>query len=437
MRVYYKLDYSSIERIPFGKPVVLAPNHVNAFIDPIIIAMLPSYKVRFFARGDVFKGKFVKFLLNSINISPIYRIQEGYSEVKKNDKTFQECKKLLSEDKTIMLFPEGICIQEKRLHPLKKGMARIVFQTAQSMNYSKDIFIVPIGLNYEDAKRFRSKLYIDFGEPVSLAEYIERFKTDPVRTINEFTKIVEGKMKQQLLIINNPENDAFADQLMELFVKDWTVTKGKDITKLINEYESSKEIVELINYFDVENKTALEELKKYIADYFILLKKDNLRAHLLHPAAISTSNFVTFLIEFIKLYIGFPFYLLGLLTNYPPYYLAKEISNKKVKEVEFYASFYSNVAMILWLLFYPTQLLIIALLFKNWLFFGIYAIAVPLLGIYVLEFYPFMKKTLGRWRLLRMVRKNKHAIQQLIELRGEINHRFEKMKEFYFSVYTK
>lgn len=431
LRVYYKLDYSGIAHIPFGKPVVLAPNHVNAFVDPVLIAMLPKHKVRFFARGDVFKGKLAKAALNSLNISPMYRIQEGFSEIKKNDKTFEECRSLLTADKTILLFPEGICVQEKRLRPLKKGMARIVFQTAQSLNYSKDIFVVPVGLNYEDAKRFRSKVFIHFGRPVPVSTYIEQFKAEPVRTINDFTKQFEQHMKQYMVIINNPENDVLADNVIEMFLKDWLVEKEKDTSKLINEYEGTKEIIAMINYFDEQNKQELEKIKHLVEEYFLLLNTYDLRDHLLHADTISKSNFGTFFMEFAKLYLGFPIYVLGLIMNFPPYYIAKAFSNEKIKQVEFYASVYANVAMILWLIYYPLQLLMVALTFKSWMLVGVYSILVPLTGIYVLEFYPMMKKVLGRWRLLRLVRKNKDVVQQMVDLRGAIIHQFEKMKEVF------
>jgi 1-acyl-sn-glycerol-3-phosphate acyltransferase len=177
-----------MENIPVGKPVILAPNHVNAFMDPVLIGMSVRQEVRFFARGDVFKGPVAKWALNQLNISPMYRIQEGYSEVKKNDKTFEECRQLLTDDKIILMFPEGICIQERRLRPLKKGLARIAFQTAASFDFSKDILIVPIGINYSDAKNFRSKAVLDFGKPVSILEYKASYQTDNVRAINEFTK---------------------------------------------------------------------------------------------------------------------------------------------------------------------------------------------------------------------------------------------------------
>jgi len=236
-----------------------------------------------------------------------------------------------------------------------------------------------------------------------------------------------------MLIINNPENDVFADNVTEMFLKDWLLQKEKHTTILLNKYEGSKEIIAMINYFDIENKAELDKLKENVLAYFQLLKKEDLRDHLFHSDAISKSNFGTFLMEFVKLYLGFPIYVLGLIMNYPPYYLAKEMAENKAKEVEFFASVYANLAMIFWLVYYPIQLMFIALTYKSWLLLGVYALLVPLTGFYVLQFYPMMKKVLGRWRLLRLVRKNKNAVQQLVDLRGEIIQQFAKLKGLYIN----
>jgi glycerol-3-phosphate O-acyltransferase / dihydroxyacetone phosphate acyltransferase len=419
MRVYYKFDYKGLEKVPFGKPVVLAPNHVNAFIDPVIIAMNPPQKVRFFARGDVFKGKMAAAMLDSLNISPMYRIQEGYAELKKNDKTFEECRKLLSANKTILMFPEGICVQERRLRPLKKGMARIVFQTAESMNFERDVLVVPVGLNYSDAKRFRSKIFIDFGDAVSVKEYEARYKEDRVKAINEFTRQFEEKMSRHLVIIENKENDELFAALEEIYLRDWIAEtdNGKDLER---HYQASRDMATMVNYLDREKPEMIALLKEKTGKYIKKINKHQLRDHLLDPEKINKMHLGTFLLEYLIIYLGMPFYILGLVMNYPPYYIAKTISDTKIKNVEFYASVYGNIAMLLWLVYYGLQLLTVALVFRSWPLLLVYAVLVPLSGRYLLRFYPRMKKIFGRWRLLRLVRKERKVVEELVNERSEI-----------------
>lgn len=432
-RIYYKFDYQGLENLPNDKPVVLAPNHVNAFMDPVLIGMTIKREVRFFARGDVFKGTFSKWILNQLNISPVYRMSEGYSDVKKNDKTAEECRQLLIKDKAIMMFPEGICIQERRLRPLKKGLSRIVFQTAASIDFKKDILVIPVGINYSDAKKFRSKAVLDFGKPLSILPYKESFAADPVKTINEFTRVLENKMKPHLVIIENPDNDNLIAAIEEILMKQWIEDKSGDPADLKQQHQASREIAEMVNKLSVTHPELILLLRLQTGNYIQKLDTLQLRDHLLDPKRIDKMNAFSFMKDVAGIYLGMPFYALGLLFNFPPYYLAKRFSDKRIKNVEFYASVYSNLAMLIWLVYYGIQLLIVGLFFRSWPLLITHAITVPVLGFFAIHFGTFMTKIRGGARLLRMVRKQRDVVAELISERKliiELLHEAKKTAEF-------
>lgn len=417
IRVYYRVDYIGLEQVPTGKPIVFAPNHVNAFMDPILIGMTVKQQVRYFARGDVFKGAFAKWVLNELNISPVYRIQEGYSEVKKNDQTFEECRQLLLSNKTILMFPEGLCIQERRLRPLKKGLARIVFQTAASNDFQNDILVVPIGINYSSAKHFRSKAVVHFGNPISIAEYKELYRTDTVKGINEFTKVLEDKMKPQLVIIKNPENENLVEAIEATSMNHWIRRKSGSTSNLREQYKASQEMAEMINHLDAFHPEHVAALRVKASSYIKKLKAHRLRDHLLDENNIQKMNFGSFLLESLIIYLGFPIYGLALLLNHPPYFMARRYCDSNIKNVEFYASVYGNMAMLMWLVYYAIQLIVTGLVFRSWEVLGIVAVLVPILGYFALWFYPIKQKIFGRWRLLSLVRKDQQAVANLISER--------------------
>ena len=432
-RTFYKLEIIGREKIPYDKPIILAPNHTNAFIDPVVVAMTLPKKVRSIARGDVFKNRIAKWALNAINISPMYRMQEGFGELKKNDKTFEECRTLLSDNKALLLFPEAICIQEKRLQPLKKGLARIIFQTEELFNFKKDIWVVPTGLNYSDAKKFRSKLFVNYGNPISIKKFEELYKQNKARAINDFTKQLAKEMEKLIIVIKNKDNDELVEGIDEIYLDNWMKDKKYDHKKIEKQYYISKEIAEMVNYLDDTNPELIESLKKKIIPYSNQLQKHNLRDHLLRPEIINKMNIGNFLSDFFIIWFGMPIYFIGLVMNYPPYYISKIFVNKKIKNVEFYASIYLNMAMLLWVFYYGIQLLFVAIVFRNWIFLGIYALLVPVTGLYVLNFYPTMKKISGRWRLMRMVRKERKTIEHLINERTQIIAEIESAKKEYLA----
>ena len=427
-QIYYTFQLKGKNKIPYGNPIILSPNHTNGFIDPVILGSVLKSKVRFFARGDVFKGPVLKWILNDLNMSPMYRLQEGYSEIKKNDATFEECKKLLSENKTILIFPEAIAVQEKRLQPLKKGLSRIVFQTEEAFDFKKNVLVVPIGLNYSNAKKFRSKLLIRIGEPISLKKYEEEFKENKVKAINNFTRMLEQEMRKLIITIKDKNNDELVENITEIYLREWMIEKKYDLKNLEEEFYVREGIAELVNYQSENNLEALNSLKEKISPYLQQLHKQSLRDHLLSPITINNTKPWDFLLEFIVIWIGMPIYGLGLLMNYLPYFISKKFVVKNIKKAEFIASIYANMAMFLWIFNYLIQLLIVALVFRNWALLGFYAVLVPLLGMFALNYYSIMKKIFGRWRLLRLVRKDRATVETLMQERAEIIERLDTMK---------
>lgn len=437
LNIYYKIEVKGLKKVPHDKPIVLAPNHTNGFVDPVLVAILLKPKVRFFARGDAFKGRVIKWLLNDMHMSPIYRTQDGYGDVRKNDATFEECKKLLFQHKPILMFPEGLALQEKRLQPLKKGLARIIFQTEEIVAFKKNVHVVPIGLNYTDAKKFRSKVFIHFGDPVSIKKSEDIYRQDKAHAINDFTKILEGCMRNLIITINNKANDKLVEGIYKIFLHQWMTEKKYDLKNLEKEFKARREIAEMINHLDHVNPEIIESAKKKIKPYLKQLNHHSLRDYLLRPEMINNTKAYDFILEFMIIWIGMPLYGLGLFMNYLPYYIGKTITAKKIKKDEFKASVQANVSMLLWLPYYGIQLLIVALVFRNWNLLLAYSILVPIMGYYVINYYPVMKKIFGRWRLLRLVRKDRKAVETLMTERADIIEELNEMKNIYLAANIK
>jgi 1-acyl-sn-glycerol-3-phosphate acyltransferase len=419
-RLYYRLYFVGLDNIPKNKPVILAPNHVNAFVDPIIIGMSVPQHVRFFARGDVFKKPLARWILNKLHISPVFRIQEGYSELKKNDATFEETKRLLSANKTILIFPEAICVQERRLRPFKKGLARIVFQVEESWDFSKEVLVVPIGLNYLSPHKFRSKVFIDVGKPLSVKDYKERYLNDKVRTINDTTKVFENKLAEKLLIIENEANDSMVEQIEEMFALDIIREKKMDEKLLASHYLASETIIAKINHHSIAFPKQTELLRTDLNNYYKLLAKYNLRDKLLRNENIDRMNVRSFIYDGMVIYLGFPIYLIGLFFNYLPFYLAQTFADSKIKSNEFYASVRLNLWMICWIVYFILQLIVIAFFVHKVLMVFYFTSLIIASGLFAIKFYSLKQTVFGRWRLLRMVRKDRSNVESLVKSRNEV-----------------
>jgi len=126
--------------------LLIIANHPNSFLDALIIGSYYKRRVYFLARGDAFKKPVHRFLLESLNMIPVYRLREGKEFLHLNDYAFNKSIDLLSKGFAVLVFIEGICINSNELQPFKKGTARIV-EGIQKLNINPKIHITGIAFN--------------------------------------------------------------------------------------------------------------------------------------------------------------------------------------------------------------------------------------------------------------------------------------------------
>src|SRR5690554_6704432 len=85
LRLYFRrlVFTGKKENVSKKRPVILAPNHRNALLDALML-VYSSYhakQVVFLARADIFKQKFMAWLLRGLRIMPVFRIRDGIDKI--------------------------------------------------------------------------------------------------------------------------------------------------------------------------------------------------------------------------------------------------------------------------------------------------------------------------------------------------------------------
>jgi len=127
-------------------PLLIIANHPNSFLDALIIGAYYQRNLYFLARGDAFKNPLYRFILASFNMIPIYRLSEGKDLLYLNEDAFNKSIDLLKKGNGLLIFIEGICVNQHELQPFKKGTARIV-EAVQKLDIHLKIHIVGIAYN--------------------------------------------------------------------------------------------------------------------------------------------------------------------------------------------------------------------------------------------------------------------------------------------------
>lgn len=190
---YFKKIYvHNIANVPHNQPVLFLSNHQNALLDALLIATKCGRFVYFLTRASVFKRSLVDRLLRSLQMLPVYRIRDGWTNLSKNNPVFETCSELLHKNEGVVIFPEGSHSLKRTVRPLSKGFTRIIYETLEKYP-NTNLQLVPVGVNFIEAKEFGDSASVYFGEPLNAKDYLSDFSNESVVKLKEviFSKITE------------------------------------------------------------------------------------------------------------------------------------------------------------------------------------------------------------------------------------------------------
>ena len=200
---YIPVEVNGQDNIPKDSShIIFAPNHQSAYLDAILVAVFSSKPIYFLTRADVFTFPF-KYILRSLNMMPVYRIRDGYKSLSKNEAVFNTCRELVRSGKPILLFPEASQLLVHYLRPLTSGLSRIAYLSQE--DFDKDIYIVPVGLNYFDQLRSGSKLTVNFAKAINVRELFQEHP-DRKSRIDAIRNATSQALYESMLIPDNDES---------------------------------------------------------------------------------------------------------------------------------------------------------------------------------------------------------------------------------------
>jgi 1-acyl-sn-glycerol-3-phosphate acyltransferase len=185
-------------------PLLLAVNHPNSFLDAIILCTLFDKPVYSLARGDAFKNKFFAAILLKLKLLPVYRVSEGVENLEENYKTFDQCKTIFKQNGIVLIFSEGLCINEWHLRPLKKGTARLAISCWEE---GIPLKVLPVGINYSSFRKFGKNIKLFLGQFITAADMdgqnghgrnIQSFNTCLLQQLQPFIFEIDDKNKEEL-----------------------------------------------------------------------------------------------------------------------------------------------------------------------------------------------------------------------------------------------
>lgn len=412
--IFYRNVYSmGLENIPEDGAVIFAPNHQNALMDALIIMSIKSWQPVFMARADIFAGQFVRRLLFFMKILPIFRMRDGKESLKENDAVFNKAVEVLRKRRYLVIYPEASHKGIRKLRPLKKGITRIAFMAEEASNYSLDVKIVPVGINYQDYYEFRTDVLINFGKPISVKEYRAQYEENPQKANHDLVQRVTEELSSLIIDIRDTENYDNFETARTIYAPIIVRKEGKIVNNFQNQLLAGRKVVEIMDDMKVSQPETFETLISYLRQYREGLKSANLRDWIIRRKFKAAGVLLRTLI----LLALSPLALFGFVNNFIPYFSPFLLTNR-VKDRNFHSSLRFALYVFLFPIWYTVLIVLLCKYLDPWWLRIVYMLAVPITGIFSHHFYDYVKRVVAMWRLV--FNKGKHAYLKLSVLRQKI-----------------
>ncbi len=396
-KLYYRRIYfKGYELIPDGKPAIFASNHPAAFMEPIILGSTVRSPLSFLVLASYIANRWLQWFFRSLKMVPIYRADiSGRETLKKNESTFQYVYDSLQKNAHILIFPEASTSFVYQLRPLKKGIARMSVGFLDK-NPDKDMYIVPVGVNFIHPSRFRSDVFVDVGTPIDLRKLPA---ADEAVMINQIVKATSDGMSKVVYNMSDEKKQnttAFCIQMIDNSFGGKRSVFGQILRHDATFVHRIKNLTVLIDQMSDEQFSVLENK---INEYRHLLRSVHLTDSVLVPSG--TSFFVFALISL----LGLPFFVIALVLNSLHLLFSWYLRKFRIERQEFQAPVTLAAGAIFILV--SSLIFIILGIFLEPMLLGM-VVALPLslvVGVFYYDHLEYVFRKI-RWILLESTKKD-------------------------------
>lgn len=187
--LYRSVDVYRAENTPTTGPVLAVSNHFGGFSDALLLVHVLHRVPRILARDKIWQMPLVRTVMNWIGAIPVHK-PEDHARFSSNDQMFGSAYRALDAGEQLLIFPEGITVDDPSIASIKTGAARIALGAAAKG--TGRIQIVPAGIHYEDKAALRRRVFVNVGTPLDIDSYLATEYGDVGATAAEDRRLVRA-----------------------------------------------------------------------------------------------------------------------------------------------------------------------------------------------------------------------------------------------------
>ncbi|MGE0640268.1 MAG: 1-acyl-sn-glycerol-3-phosphate acyltransferase [Thermoanaerobaculia bacterium] len=306
-------------------PMVVVANHVNGLIDPMFLLGTLRLPARLLGKSTLWKIPLLAQILDLAGVLPVFRRQDEGADTSRNSATFERCHEELARGGVVAIFPEGTSHDEPRLQPLRTGAARIVLE-AEARRGPLGSRILPVGLQFEDRGRFRSRALVVVGDALDPAEEIALYADDPVAAVRRLTERVAEALARVTLNYSSWEEARLVERGARILENDDLELPLE--RRLATEFAARRDLLAGLSALRRTHPAVVSEAVTAARAYDELLSATGLRDEQVvasYPVERIASYLAT---QLLSGFVALPFALVGALLHLLPFGVVRGIARR-------------------------------------------------------------------------------------------------------------
>ncbi len=325
-------------------PLIFAPNHQNALMDPLAVLCTTPMQPVWLARADIFKMKLVRPILRFLKIMPVYRIRDGKENLGENEKIFSQAIEVLEHKKQLGLFPEAAHSGKRQMLPHKKAVPRIAFLAESKNNFKLQLQITPVGIYYSHYWHFNRELLVNYGSPINLKDYKTQYETNALLATKQLREELNNRVEQLTINIKSKAHYENYEWLRELLGGGYAQKQLSKKPTAKERFLSDQQLVGLLEIHEAKHPEMWIDIHQQIDEIRTTLDSNSFPIDLLEKQ----TNGINIILQSLLGIVLLPLIFVGLIFHIIPFSIPRHFIQKNIKDPAFYSTFHFVSGLILY-----------------------------------------------------------------------------------------
>lgn len=234
---YGEIRIRGKEHLRLDGAAIMVANHPNTFLDPLLITAVTPARLFYWTYSAPWKMPIIGSILERMGSTNPTHGSKAWREDCTRKQALQRSIRKLGQSAHMLVFPEGSSEVGLSLKPLKYRAAQLGLAAAKAGGWADDIPIIPLAIDYKEARFIRANVTIHMGQPLWPADYRARFECDPAGGVRELTDRITDHFATSLPHLELEQRERLAEKVRDLY--------GESATRILG-VEGDQEIQDRI-----------------------------------------------------------------------------------------------------------------------------------------------------------------------------------------------